>query len=84
MDNDLTFTISYEQLTEVAEEEIKKCNLDKQSQYYPWERTKADAIFGYWQMLASRVFPALEGIERVEEDSKRLSALITQPKGDEA
>ena len=52
MDQEMTFSLSYEQLTREAEEEIKKCNLNKDSYFYGRELDKAAALLLFWHRLA--------------------------------
>ncbi|MBE0026600.1 hypothetical protein [Citrobacter koseri] len=76
MDQELNFSLSYEQLTREAEEEIKKCNLDKDSYLYGRELEKASALLIFWHRLAIVGYTGVTGNERVEADLLRLKALI--------
>ncbi|HCL7094410.1 TPA: hypothetical protein N2W95_004742, partial [Escherichia coli] len=71
-----TFSLSYEQLTRKAEEEIKKCNLDKDEYFYGRELDKASALLLFWYQLAIAGYTGVTGNERVEADLVRLKALI--------
>nr|WP_273542007.1 hypothetical protein [Escherichia coli] len=42
MDQEMTFSLSYEQLTRFAERRIRECNLDSQGAIYLCESAKAD------------------------------------------
>lgn len=76
MDQELNFSLSYEQLTREAEEGIKKCNLDKDSYLYGRELEKASALLIFWHRLAIVGYTGVTGNERVEADLLRLKALI--------
>ncbi|CDZ86619.1 hypothetical protein GXA25_11385 [Salmonella enterica] len=76
MDQEMTFSLSYEQLTRKAEEEIKKCNLDKDEYFYGRELDKASALLLFWYQLAIAGYTGVTGNERVEADLVRLKALI--------
>ncbi|MGQ3665327.1 hypothetical protein [Citrobacter braakii] len=76
MDQEMTFSLSYEQLTRKAEEEIKKCNLDKDEYFYGRELEKASALLLFWHRLAIVGYTGVTGNERVEADLLRLKALI--------
>ncbi|EPM8848954.1 hypothetical protein ACTSFU_005397 [Klebsiella michiganensis] len=76
MDQEMTFSLSYEQLTREAEEEIKKCNLDKDKYFYGRELDKASALLLFWYRLAIVGYAGGTGNERVEADLVRLKALI--------
>lgn len=52
MEQILNFSLSYEQLTRVAEERIRECNLNRQGALYISESGKAAAILGFWYELA--------------------------------
>lgn len=76
MDKEPAFSLSYEQLTREAEEEIKKCNLDKDGYLYGRELEKASALLLFWHRLAIVGYTGVTGNERVEADLLRLKALI--------
>ncbi|HBV9912294.1 TPA: hypothetical protein MEA72_004434 [Klebsiella aerogenes] len=76
MDQELNFSLSYEQLTREAEEQIKKCNLDKDNYFYGRELDKASALLLFWYRLAIVGYSGVTGNERVEADLVRLKALI--------
>lgn len=76
MDTGVTFSLSYEQLTREAEEDIKKCNLDKDGYLYGRELEKASALLLFWHRLAIAGYTGMTGNERVEADLLRLKALI--------
>lgn len=76
MKQETNFTLSYEQLTREAEEEINKCNLDKDGYLYGRELEKASALLLFWHRLAIVGYTGVAGNERVEADLLRLKALI--------
>ncbi|WPS11039.1 hypothetical protein SM907_24550 (plasmid) [Klebsiella aerogenes] len=76
MDQERNFSLSYEQLTREAEEQIKKCNLDKDNYFYGRELDKASALLLFWYRLAIVGYTGVTGNERVEADLVRLKALI--------
>ncbi|EMN5850580.1 hypothetical protein RJO36_004041 [Enterobacter hormaechei] len=80
MDQEVTFSLSYEQLTKEAEDAIRKCNLDQDGMGYPLEQGKASAILSFWYGLALRGQPDARENERVEADWQRLSGLVHQRK----
>ena len=54
MDQEVTFSLSYEQLLQEAEESIQKCDLNKEGPYYPQELSKATDFLHFWQRLVNR------------------------------
>ncbi|EGB2672715.1 hypothetical protein ACM9ZQ_19040 [Escherichia coli] len=80
MDNEVTFSLSYEQLTREAEDAIKKCNLNQDGMSYPLELGKASAILNFWYGLALCGQPDARESERVEADWQRLCDLVHQRK----
>ncbi|HFV5637251.1 TPA: hypothetical protein ACH9TE_004898 [Escherichia coli] len=48
MDQEMTFSLSYEQLTRFAERRIRECNLDSQGAIYLCESAKAGAVLIFW------------------------------------
>uniref|UniRef100_UPI0007A5AFE7 hypothetical protein n=1 Tax=Escherichia coli TaxID=562 RepID=UPI0007A5AFE7 len=52
MDQEMTFSLSYEQLTRFAERRIRECNLDSQGAIYLCESAKAGAVLIFWHELA--------------------------------
>jgi hypothetical protein len=52
MDNEVTFSLSYEQLTRVAEEHIREYELYSQGAKYISEPSKAGAVLSLWYELA--------------------------------
>lgn len=79
MDNKVTFSLSYEQLTRVAEERIRECELDSQGARYISESGKASALLGFWYELAINGAP-LNNYEQtkalIDADWQRLRKLI--------
>ncbi|WP_094030576.1 hypothetical protein, partial [Escherichia coli] len=52
MDQEMTFSLSYEQLTRFAERRIRECNLDSQGAIYLCESAKSGAVLIFWHELA--------------------------------
>ncbi|TQI77339.1 hypothetical protein FHU10_5262 [Serratia fonticola] len=79
MDQELNFSLSYEQLTRIAEEHIRECELDSQGAKYISESAKAGAILGFWYELAINGAP-LNNYEHakalIDADQQRLRKLI--------
>ncbi|HBS5970809.1 TPA: hypothetical protein ACJ2PE_003916 [Klebsiella pneumoniae] len=79
MDNEVTFSLSYEQLTRVAEEHIRECELDSQGAKYISESAKAGAVLSLWFELAIHGAP-LNNYEQtkalIDADHQRLRKLI--------
>lgn len=75
-EKEVNFSLSYEQLTLEAEEQIRKCNLDKDNYFYGRELDKASALLLFWYRLAIVGYTGVTGNERVEADLARLKALI--------
>ncbi|RRF81998.1 hypothetical protein EAO22_27785 [Klebsiella pneumoniae] len=76
MYEDMLFSLSYEQMTQMAEEEIKQCDFRRDGTHYVWEVNKAHDILRFW-------YPELRGhtglaTTRVEADYKRLKTLISE------
>ena len=79
MDNEVTFSLSYEQLTRVAEERIRECVLDSQGAIYISESGKAAALLGFWYELAIHGAPRNNYEQtkaRIDADLRRLKKLI--------
>ncbi len=68
----MMFSLSYEQMTQMAEEEIKQCDFRRDG-----EVNKAHDILRFWYLLALRGHTGL-ATTRVEADYKRLKTLISQ------
>lgn len=51
MDHEVTFSLSYEQLTQFAEKHIRECNLDSRGAIYISESAKAGAVLS-WPLMA--------------------------------
>ncbi|ENG6109636.1 hypothetical protein ACAY19_004701 [Serratia liquefaciens] len=79
MDEELKFSLSYEQLTRIAEERIRECELDSQGAKYISESSKASALLGFWYELAINGAP-LNDYEQtkalIDADRQRLRKLI--------
>ncbi|MEH4661137.1 MULTISPECIES: hypothetical protein [Enterobacteriaceae] len=79
MDNEVTFSLSYEQLTQFAENHIRECNLDSQGVIYIRESAKAGAVLSLWYELAINGYASMNAInrkERIDADHQRLINLI--------
>ena len=48
----MMFSLSYEQMTQMAEEEIKQCDFRRDGTHYVWEVNKAHDILRFWYLLA--------------------------------
>lgn len=72
----MTFSLSYEQLLQEAEESIQKCDLSKEGPYYPQELSKATDLLHFWHRLANPGYSSVGDYERIEADWKRLHALV--------
>ncbi|HAK1939183.1 TPA: hypothetical protein H1Q11_005271 [Salmonella enterica] len=79
MDNEETFSFSYEQLTRIAEKNISECELDSQDARYISESGKAGALLGFWYELAITGAP-MKNYEQtkvlIDADLQRLRKLI--------
>lgn len=84
MESELNFSLSYEQLTRVAEEHIRECELDSHGAKYISESAKAGAVLVFWYELAIQGVP-LKNYEHtkalIDGDHQRLRTLIW-PKAD--
>ncbi|SSG27814.1 Uncharacterised protein [Klebsiella pneumoniae] len=61
MDQEMTFSLSYEQLTRFAERRIRECNLDSQGAIYLCESAKAGAVLIFWHELAINGYASMRG-----------------------
>lgn len=66
MDQEMTFSLSYEQLTRFAEQRIRKCNLDSQGVTYLCESAKSGAVLIFWHELAINGYSSMNAIKRQE------------------
>lgn len=66
MDQEMTFSLSYEQLTRFAEKRIRECNLDSQGAIYLCESAKAGAVLIFWHELAINGYASMNAIKRQE------------------
>ncbi len=79
MDQEMTFSFSYEQLTRFAEKRIRECNLDSQGVTYLCESAKAGAVLIFWHELAINGYTSMNAIKRqeiIDADHQRLRKLI--------
>ena len=78
-DKEVNFSLSYEQLTRIAEARIRECELASQGAKYLCESCKASAIQGFWYELAITGAP-VKNYEQtkalIDADQQRLSQLI--------
>lgn len=78
-EKEVNFSLSYEQLTRIAEERIRECNLDSQGAIYISESAKAGAALSYWYELAINGYASVNAIKRqelIDADHLRLRQLI--------
>ena len=79
MDQEMTFSLSYEQLTRFAERRIRECNLDSHGVTYLCESAKAGAVLIFWHELAINGYTSMNAIKRqeiIDADHQRLRKLI--------
>ena len=79
MHNELTFTLSYEQLTRFAEQRLRACKLDSEGLAYITASTEASAILGFWYELAINGYASMNAINRqalIDVDHQRFRKLI--------
>lgn len=79
MDEERVFSLSYEQLTRIAEKNIRECGLDSQSARCLSE-LRASALLRLWYELAIHGAPQNNRV-RIDTDYQRLKKLIW-PEGD--
>ncbi|MDR0176291.1 hypothetical protein [Enterobacter sichuanensis] len=72
----MSFSLSYNQLFQAAEAEIKKCDLRQSGRCYAIEIDRASVIVRFWFLLALRGYSGLPDMERIEVDMQRLEELI--------
>lgn len=78
-EKEVTFSLSYEQLTQFAERHIRECNLDSQGVIYISESAKAGAVLSLWYELAINGYASMNAIKRkelIDADHLRLRKLI--------
>ncbi|EAB5865429.1 hypothetical protein BXE85_15410 [Salmonella enterica subsp. enterica] len=79
MDNEVTFSLSFEQLLQETEDQIKKCDLREAGPYYLQELNKARDFLAFWHRLALKGqagTPDARSYERIDADWEPLDALI--------
>lgn len=79
MDDEMMFSLSYEQLTRFAEQRIRECKLDSEGLAYITASTEAAAILGFWYELAINGYGSMNAINRkalTDADHQRLRKLI--------
>ena len=78
-EKEVNFSLSYEQLTRIAEEHIRECNLDRHSETYISGATEAANLLGFWYELVINGYASLEDEQRkdlIEADFRCLKKLI--------
>ena len=78
MDQEMTFSLSYEQLTRFAEKRIRECNLDSHGVTYLCESAKAGAVLIFWHELAINGYTSMNAIKRQGNDSNLLIVFYVQ------
>ncbi|VGQ09514.1 hypothetical protein SB5439_04732 [Klebsiella variicola] len=76
MDNEVTFSLSYEQLLHETEKQIKKRNLIRTGEFYVHEKIMANDILMFWHSLALRGYQGIPDTERIDTDWQRLNTYI--------
>jgi hypothetical protein len=79
MDQEQNFSLSYEQLTRVAEQRIQECKLDSKGLDYICASTQAGAILNFWYELAINGYASMNALKRkelIDADHQRLRNLI--------
>ena len=78
-EKEVPFSLSYEQLTRIAEEHIRECELNSQGAKYISESARAGAVLSFWYELAITGAP-LNNYEQtkmlIDADHQRLRQLI--------
>lgn len=76
MDEEMTFSLSYEQLLHETEAPIKKRNISRTGEFYVREKPMASDILMFWHSLALRSYLGIPDTERIDADWQRLNAYI--------
>ncbi|MGP8592071.1 hypothetical protein ACT2EB_18245 [Salmonella enterica subsp. enterica serovar Typhimurium] len=76
MDNEVTFSLSYEQLFQETEKQIKKRNLSRTGEFYVHEKIMANDMLMFWHSLVLRGYQGIPDTERIRADWQRLNAHI--------
>lgn len=79
MDEEMMFSLSYEQLTRFAEERIRECKLDSEGVIYISESARAGAVLSLWYEPAINGYASMNAIQRkalIDADHQRLRNLI--------
>ncbi|HHT8253854.1 hypothetical protein GHU08_23835 [Citrobacter freundii] len=79
MDQEMNFSLSYEQLTRFAEQRIRECELDSHGAKYLMESARAGAVLSFWYELAINGYVSMNAINRkelIDADHQRLRKLI--------
>ncbi|MGQ8486300.1 hypothetical protein ACUTG2_26395 [Klebsiella aerogenes] len=79
MDQEMTFSLSYEQLTRFAEQRIQECKLDSDGLAYMTASTEAATVLSFWYELAINGYASMNAIKRqelIDADHLRLRKLI--------
>ncbi|MEP8981170.1 hypothetical protein ABKW25_20900 (plasmid) [Enterobacter hormaechei] len=75
-EKEVNFSLSYEQLLQETETQIKKRNLSRTGEFYVHEKIMASDILMFWHSLALRGYQGIPDSERINADWQRLNAYI--------
>lgn len=75
-EKEVNFSLSYEQLLQETEAQIKKRNFSRTGEFYVHEKIMADNILMFWHSLALRGYQGIPDTKRIEADWQRLNAYI--------
>ncbi|EAV4528678.1 hypothetical protein CSM15_003342 [Salmonella enterica subsp. diarizonae] len=75
-EKEVNFSLSYEQLLQETEKQIKKRNLSRTGEFYVHEKIMANDILMFWHSLALRGYQGIPDTERIDTDWQRLNACI--------
>lgn len=81
MNEEPKFSLSYEQLLQETEVQIKKRNLSRASEFYVHERIMADNMLMFLHSLVLRGYQGISDTARIEADFQRLNAYIVNEDG---
>ena len=78
-EKEVTFSLSYEQLTRFAEQRIRECKLDSEGLAYMTASTEAATVLIFWHELAINGYASVNALKRkelIDADHLRLRQLI--------
>ncbi|WP_341484549.1 hypothetical protein, partial [Citrobacter freundii] len=75
-EKEVNFSLSYMQLFQEAEKQIKKRNLSRTGEFYVHEKIMANDILMFWHSLALRGYQGIPDTARIDADWQRLNAHI--------